>query len=83
MLAYVCGEIKDEKIIVQEKPFEMGQTLKKSSKLDITEEMNLLKKKIDELRSKNATESTIKNALRDYGIERYIKFLFCYNADIH
>ncbi|ESW04404.1 hypothetical protein PHAVU_011G092400 [Phaseolus vulgaris] len=68
--AYVCGEIKDEKTIVQEKPFEMGQTLKKSSKLDITEEMNLLKKKIDELRSKNATESTIKNALKDYGIER-------------
>ncbi|KAL9296859.1 hypothetical protein ACSQ67_022755 [Phaseolus vulgaris] len=71
--AYVCGEIKDEKIIVQEKPFEMGRTLKKSSKLDITEEMNLLKKKIDELRSKNATESTIKNALRDYGIESTLK----------
>ncbi|XP_068494996.1 fatty acyl-CoA reductase 1-like isoform X1 [Phaseolus vulgaris] len=68
--AYVCGEIKDEKIIVQEKPFEMGQTLKESSKLDITEEMNLLKNKIDELRSKNATENTIKNALKDYGIER-------------
>ncbi|XP_068496324.1 fatty acyl-CoA reductase 1-like isoform X2 [Phaseolus vulgaris] len=68
--AYVCGEIKDEKTIMLEKPFEMGQTLKETSKLDITTEMNLLKKKIDELRSKNATENTIKHALKDYGIER-------------
>jgi len=83
MFAYVCGEIKDEKTIMLEKPFEMGQTLKETSKLDITTEMNLLKKKIDELRSKNATENTIKHALKDYGIERYIKFLFCYSIDIH
>ncbi|KAK7341979.1 hypothetical protein VNO80_24920 [Phaseolus coccineus] len=69
-IAYVCGEIKDEKTIVQEKPFEMGQTLKETSKLDITAEMNLLKKKIDELRLENATENTTKHALKVYGIER-------------
>ncbi|XP_047158592.1 fatty acyl-CoA reductase 1-like [Vigna umbellata] len=68
--AYVCGEIKDRKTIVQEKPFEMGQTLKETSKLDITAEMNLLKKKIDELRSENATENTIRYVMKDYGIER-------------
>ena len=75
--AYVCGEIKDKKIIVQEKPFEMGETLKETSKLDITAEMNLLKKKIDELRSENANENTIKYVMKDYGIERYVTFLFC------
>jgi len=79
----VCGEIKDGKTIVQEKPFEMGQTLKETAKLDITAEVNLLEKKIDELRSENATENTISHALKDYGIERYIRFLFCYMADIH
>lgn len=70
MSAYVCGEIKDRKTIVQEKPFEMGQTLKETSKLDITAEMYLLKKKIDELRSENATENTIRYVMKDYGIER-------------
>ncbi|XP_047152306.1 fatty acyl-CoA reductase 1-like, partial [Vigna umbellata] len=63
-------KIKDRKTIVQEKPFEMGQTLKETSKLDITVEMNLLKKKIDEIRSENATENTIKYVMKDYGIER-------------
>ncbi|TKY67087.1 fatty acyl-CoA reductase 4 [Spatholobus suberectus] len=70
MLAYVCGEVKDGKAILQEKPFEMGQTLNGTSKLDIYGEMNLLKKKIDELRSKDATENTIKYTMKEYGIER-------------
>ncbi|RHN56603.1 putative alcohol-forming fatty acyl-CoA reductase [Medicago truncatula] len=48
----------------------MGQTLKGTSKLNIQTEMDLLEKKIDELRAMNADESTIKYALKDYGIQR-------------
>lgn len=54
----------------------MGQTLKGTSKLNIQTEMDLLEKKIDELRAMNADESTIKYALKDYGIQRFIKFFF-------
>lgn len=69
--AYVCGEVKDGKTILLEKPFEMGQTPKGTSNLDINEEMNMLKKKIDELRSKkNADQNTIKQTVKDYGTER-------------
>ncbi|XP_027345647.1 probable fatty acyl-CoA reductase 4 [Abrus precatorius] len=68
--AYVCGEAKDEKVILQEKPFEMGQTLNGTSKLDIHAEMDSLKRKMDELQSKNATENIIKYAMKDYGIKR-------------
>ncbi|XP_039690758.1 probable fatty acyl-CoA reductase 4 [Medicago truncatula] len=68
--AYVCGEANNGEEILQEKPFEMGQTLKGTSKLNIQTEMDLLEKKIDELRAMNADESTIKYALKDYGIQR-------------
>ncbi|XP_057419353.1 fatty acyl-CoA reductase 1-like isoform X2 [Lotus japonicus] len=67
--AYVSGEIADGEA-VKEKPFEMTQSLKKNSKLDIHVEMNLLEKKLDELRAKNASEITIKYAMKDYGLER-------------
>ncbi|AES97100.2 fatty acyl-CoA reductase [Medicago truncatula] len=67
--AYVCGEAKEEGSIFQEKPFEMGQSLKGTSKLDIHTEMNLLEKKFDELRAMNVDEKTLKYALKDYGIE--------------
>lgn len=71
----MCGEAKEEGSIFQEKPFEMGQSLKGTSKLDIHTEMNLLKKKFDELRAMNVDEKTLKYALKDYGIERFIEFL--------
>jgi len=70
ILAYVCGETKEGKTIFQEKPFEMGR-----QSLDIHTEMDLLEKKLDELRAMNVDEKTIKYALKDYGIERFIKFL--------
>jgi len=41
--------------------------------------MNLLEKKVDELRAINVDENTIKHVLKEYGIERFIKFyLFIY-----
>ncbi|CAJ2652631.1 unnamed protein product [Trifolium pratense] len=68
--AYVCGEANDEKEIFQEKSFEMGQTLKGTSNLNIQTEMNLLESKLAELREMNVDENTIKYAMKDYGIER-------------
>jgi fatty acyl-CoA reductase len=50
----------------------MGQTLKGTSKLNIQTEMNLLESKLAELRAMNADENTIKCAMKDYGIERFI-----------
>ena len=55
----MCGEANDEEVIIREKPFEMGQTLKGISKLDIYAEKTLVEKKIDDLRKENAREKTI------------------------
>ncbi|XP_058763057.1 fatty acyl-CoA reductase 1-like [Vicia villosa] len=68
--AYVCGDAKYENGIVREKAFEMDQSLKETSKLDIHKEMKLLEEKIAELKTMNADESTMKFALKDYGMER-------------
>ncbi|XP_058763053.1 fatty acyl-CoA reductase 1-like isoform X1 [Vicia villosa] len=68
--AYVCGDANYEDGIVREKAFDMDQSLKGSSKLNIHNEMNLLEKKIAELQAMNADENTTKFALKDYGIER-------------
>jgi len=73
----VRGDDKDGNEIVREKPFEMGQSLKETSNLDIHKEMDLLERKIAELQAINANEQTIKFALKDYGMERFNKFLFC------
>ena len=71
----MCGEAKEGESVFQEKPFEMGQSLKGTPKLDIHTEMNLLEQKFDELRAMNVDEKTLKYALKDYGIERFVKFL--------
>ncbi|CAK8576344.1 unnamed protein product [Lathyrus sativus] len=68
--AYVCGDAKYEDGIVREKAFEMGQSLRGTSKLDIHTEMNLLDNKIAELQAMNTDENTMKFALKDYGMER-------------
>ena len=71
------GNDKDGNEIIPEKPFEMGQSLNETSKLDIHKEMDLLERKIVELQAMNMNEQTIKYALKDYGMERFIKFLLC------
>ncbi|KAK2380126.1 alcohol-forming fatty acyl-CoA reductase [Trifolium repens] len=68
--AYVCGKTEEGESIFHEKPFEMDQSLNGTSQLDIHTEMNLLKKKLDELRGMKVDENTIKYVLKDYGIER-------------
>ncbi|XP_039689686.1 fatty acyl-CoA reductase 1 isoform X2 [Medicago truncatula] len=74
--AYVCGDAKDgDSIILRENPFEMGESLKGTSKLDIHEEMNLLERKLAELQAMNVDENTITCAMKDYGMERTIDSL--------
>ncbi|CAJ2654632.1 unnamed protein product [Trifolium pratense] len=68
--AYVCGDAKDGHGIVREKPFEMGQSLKEDSKLDIHKEMDLIERKLAELKAMKVDENTTKFAMKDYGMER-------------
>jgi len=53
------SSICDGHTILREKPFEMNQSLKKTSKLDIHKEMNLLEKKLAELQQINEDENMI------------------------
>jgi fatty acyl-CoA reductase len=76
-LAYVCGDAKDGHGILQEKPFEMGQSLKEDFKLDIHKEMDLIERKLAELQAMNVDENATKFAMKDYGMERFTKFLLC------
>jgi hypothetical protein len=75
LLAYVCGDAKDGHGILRETPFEMGQSLKEDFKLDIHKEMDLLERKLAELQAMNVDENTINCVMKDYGMERFIKFL--------
>jgi fatty acyl-CoA reductase len=80
----VCGDAMDGHGILREKPFEMGQSLKEDSKLDIHKEIDLLERKLAELQAVNVGEYSInldenatKFAMKDYGMERFTKFLLC------
>jgi hypothetical protein len=53
----------------------MSQSLKEGSKLDIHKEMDLLERKLVELQAMNVDEDTTKFALKDYGMDRFTKFL--------
>ncbi|KAK2433746.1 alcohol-forming fatty acyl-CoA reductase [Trifolium repens] len=68
--AYVCGDAKDGHGILQEKPFEMGQSLKEDFKLDVHKEMDLIERKLAELQAMNVDENATKFAMKDYGMER-------------
>ncbi|AES88384.1 fatty acyl-CoA reductase [Medicago truncatula] len=68
--AYVCGDAKEGHTLLRETPFKMDQSLKGTSKLDIHTEMNLLERKLIELKVMNADENTTKWAMKDYGMGR-------------
>ncbi|MED6148870.1 hypothetical protein PIB30_057130 [Stylosanthes scabra] len=65
--AYVCGE---EKGLKPEEPFQMGQTLKGSLKLDINLEKKLIEQKLSELHTQNANEETITSIMKELGATR-------------
>ncbi|KAI4313520.1 hypothetical protein L6164_026495 [Bauhinia variegata] len=65
--AYVCGEMEG---LILEEPFQMGQTLKGFSKLDIEFEKKLVEKKLSELRTQNLKEEIIIYMMKSFGLER-------------
>ncbi|MED6115611.1 hypothetical protein PIB30_092330, partial [Stylosanthes scabra] len=65
--AYVCGERKG---LIPEEPFQMGQTRKGSSKLDINLEKKLIEQKLSELHAQNANEETITSIMKELGATR-------------
>ncbi|XP_054811780.1 fatty acyl-CoA reductase 1-like [Prosopis cineraria] len=69
--AYVCGE-PEERELIKEEPFRMGESLKEGFRaLDIHAERNLVQKTIEQLRSKyTGNDVAITSAMKDFGIKR-------------
>ncbi|XP_062086573.1 probable fatty acyl-CoA reductase 4 [Humulus lupulus] len=67
--AYVCGEMKG---VIEEKAFEIGETLKKniSSKLDFEVENQLAQQKLYQLEQQQASQQTITTTMKEFGIQR-------------
>ncbi|XP_057730455.1 probable fatty acyl-CoA reductase 4 [Arachis stenosperma] len=65
--AYVCGKAKG---LILEEPFRMGQTIKRSSELDINLEKQLIEEKLSELQARNANEKTITSIMKELGTIR-------------
>ncbi|XP_065865472.1 alcohol-forming fatty acyl-CoA reductase-like [Euphorbia lathyris] len=65
--AYVCGE---DKGIILEKPFSMGEAKKGTDKIVIEVEKKMLEEKLDQLISQNASEKSIATSLKDFGLQR-------------
>ena len=53
-----------------EEPFDMGETLNGSSKLDINVEKLLTEEKLKELEAENASEKTITSVMKNLGTIR-------------
>ena len=56
--------------MILENPFSLNETLNGCCELDIEREKKLVDEKLDELRDEGATETTIKEAMKDMGIKR-------------
>lgn len=67
--AYVCGERGG---LIQEHPFEMGETLNGTFGIDIEEEKRVIEERLDELQGEEATEEAITLAMKDLGIKRSV-----------
>jgi fatty acyl-CoA reductase len=75
--AYVCGEKKGR---ILERPFQMGETLNGTSRLDIKAEKEVVEEYLNKLRLLGATDGAITSAMKDLGIKRFlwsILFLLC------
>lgn len=68
----MCGEKEG---LVSEKGFYMGETLKKTCKLDIAEEKRMVEENLDQLRS--VPDEAVKSAMKEFGFQR---FLYAFNT---
>ncbi|KFK33883.1 hypothetical protein AALP_AA5G072700, partial [Arabis alpina] len=65
--AYVCGEKSG---LLEEKTFNMGETLNGHGKLDIQAEVDLMKQKLKELQKQDCSEEEIAQSMKDLGMSR-------------
>ncbi|XP_048233569.1 fatty acyl-CoA reductase 3-like isoform X2 [Ricinus communis] len=65
--AYVAGEKGG---LLQETPYQIGETINGVSGLDIDEEKRLVDEKLNQLQAEGATDDAIKEAMKDMGIQR-------------
>ncbi|XP_062083105.1 alcohol-forming fatty acyl-CoA reductase-like [Humulus lupulus] len=65
--AYVCGEVEG---VIEEKAFEIGETLKKSNKLDFEVEKQLVQQKLNQLQQLQASQQVITTTMKEFGIQR-------------
>jgi hypothetical protein len=67
LTAYVTGE---QKGLVAEKPFLMGETLREGTHLDIDSELNLIKDTRVELNTKSSSEKAERTTMKELGLKR-------------
>lgn len=72
LAAYVCGEKGG---LIEERHYEMGETLNGVSGLDIDAELKLAQSKLKELTAMGSTPQEISMAMKDLGISRLPKIL--------
>ncbi|XP_065869018.1 alcohol-forming fatty acyl-CoA reductase-like [Euphorbia lathyris] len=65
--AYVCGE---DKGLILEKPYLMGEAKKGDEKIDIEGEKKLAEDKVNQLQSENVSPKEITSLMKDFGLER-------------
>ena len=72
----MCGE---DKGLILEKEFQMGETLKPShSILDFRVEMKLVAEKLKTLQAQGVSDSAISTTMREFGIERLFTCVYIY-----
>lgn len=64
----MCGETSG---VITEKPFYLGDTIDKTSKLDIPAERKLVEETLNQLQAEYATEEAVTSAMKDLGLKRF------------
>lgn len=75
MSAYIWGEKGG---LLPEHPFPMGEALNGTPGLDIDAEIMLANEEVKRLRSERASEAAITNALKDFGLKRFVIVFMCF-----
>lgn len=81
--AYIWGEKGG---LLPEHPFRMGEALNGTPGLGIDTEIMLANEEVKRLRSEQASEAAITNALKDFGLKRFVivfMFFFCQNDKVY
>ncbi|XAR60116.1 Long-chain-fatty-acyl-CoA reductase [Bertholletia excelsa] len=69
--AYVSGERAG---LITEKAYEMGETLKGTSQLDIDTEMKVAEERLSQLQAQKTAQTEITKAMKDLGLQRAMKY---------